>query len=74
MAANDEQTLATIRELMTYLPSNNMDLPPRSACSDDAARADVGLDTLIPAESNQPYDMLDVITKIVDDGVLAAGA
>ena len=70
MAANDEQTLATIRELMTYLPSNNMDLPPRSACSDDAARADAGLDTLIPAESNQPYDMLDVITKIVDDGVL----
>jgi propionyl-CoA carboxylase beta chain len=68
MAADDTQTLATIRELLTFLPSNNLDLPPRATSTDDPARADIALDTLIPAESNQPYDMLDVIAKIVDDG------
>jgi propionyl-CoA carboxylase beta chain len=67
MAADDAQTLATIRELLTFLPSNNLDLPPRAASTDSPTRADAALDTLIPAESNQPYDMLDVITKIVDD-------
>jgi propionyl-CoA carboxylase beta chain len=70
MAANDEQTLATIRELITFIPSNNLDTPPRSATTDTPGRADASLDTLIPAESNQPYDMLDVITKIVDDAYL----
>jgi len=67
MAADDAQTLATIRELLTFIPSNNLDTPPRSPSNDDPARADLGLDTIIPAESNQPYDMLDVITKVVDD-------
>ena len=70
MAAGDEQVLATIRELLTFLPSNNLDLPPRSASADDPARADASLDNIIPAESNQPYDIVDVITKIVDDGYL----
>jgi len=70
MAAGDEQVLATIRELLTFLPSNNLDLPPRAASSDDPARADASLDSIIPAESNQPYDMTDVIAKIVDDGYL----
>jgi propionyl-CoA carboxylase beta chain len=67
MAADDAQTLATIRELLTFIPSNNLDAPPRATPTDSATRADVSLDTLIPAESNQPYDMLDVITRIVDD-------
>ena len=66
MAANDEQTLATIRELLTFLPSNNLDLPPRAASTDDPARADAVLDTIIPDESNQPYDITDIITRIVD--------
>lgn len=70
MAADDAATLATIRELMTFLPSNNLDLPPRQATSDPAGRAEAALDDLIPAESNQPYDMLDVIGKVVDDGYL----
>ena len=70
MAAGDEQVLATIRELLTFLPSNNLDLPPRAASADDPARADASLDSIIPAESNQPYDMTDVIAKIVDDGYL----
>ena len=67
MAADDTQTLATIRELLTFLPSNNLDLPPRSATEDDPTRSDTSLDSIIPAESNQPYDMLDVLTRIVDD-------
>ncbi len=73
MAADDTQILATIRELLTFLPSNNLDLPPRSASTDDPTRADLALDTLIPAESNQPYDMLDVISRIVDRDESGAG-
>jgi propionyl-CoA carboxylase beta chain len=70
MASDDAQTLATIRELLTFIPSNNLETPPFTASSDDPLRADAALDTLIPAASNQPYDMLDVIAKIVDDGYL----
>jgi propionyl-CoA carboxylase beta chain len=57
-----------IRELFGFLPSNNLDDPPRRECSDPADRADVELDTVVPAESNQPYDIKDVITRVADDG------
>jgi len=67
MAANDEQTLATIRELLTFLPSNNLETPPRTATQDDPHRADPALDSIIPEASTQPYDMIEVIAKIVDD-------
>jgi propionyl-CoA carboxylase beta chain len=70
MAPNDEQVLATIRELLTFLPSNNLDLPPRATTQDPADRADVSLNTIIPEASTQPYDITDVIAKIVDDGYL----
>ena len=70
MAANDEQTLATVRELMTFLPSNNLETPPLSPANDPYDRADAALDTIIPAESNQPYDMTEVIAKIIDEGYL----
>jgi len=70
MAANDEQVLATIRELITFLPSNNLDAPPRVVATDDPARADESLDSIIPEASTQPYDMTEVIAKIVDDGYL----
>ena len=70
MAANDEQVLATIRELLTFLPSNNLETPPRAASTDDPARADASLDHIIPEASTQPYDITDVIAKIVDDGYL----
>jgi propionyl-CoA carboxylase beta chain len=65
-AHNDQECLALVRELLSFLPSNNLDDPPRRATQDDPARADLALDTIIPAESNQPYDMVDVITRIVD--------
>src|SRR5260370_10189871 len=68
MAHDDHQCLATIRELLSFLPSNNLDDPPRKATQDDPARADAALDTIVPTESNQPYDMVDVITHVVDDG------
>jgi len=70
MAQDDQDCLAMVRELLSFLPSNNMDDPPRRVSEDDAGRADAGLDSIIPAESNQPYDMVDVIAKVVDDGYL----
>jgi propionyl-CoA carboxylase beta chain len=68
MAHDDRECLAMIRELVSFIPSNNLDDPPRRACSDDPARADAALDTMIPEESNQPYDMVEVIRRVVDDG------
>src|SRR6201991_1259504 len=70
MAHDDRECLAMIRELVSFIPSNNLDDPPRRATSDSPDRADAALDAIIPDESNQPYDMVDVITKIVDDGYL----
>jgi propionyl-CoA carboxylase beta chain len=57
-----------IRELAGYLPQNNREDPPRRACADPAERMDAALDTIVPAESNLPYDMKDVIHRVVDDG------
>jgi propionyl-CoA carboxylase beta subunit len=70
MAHDDRECLAMIRELVGFMPSNNLDDPPRRPTSDDPARAEAALDTIIPEESNQPYDIVDVITPIVDDGYL----
>jgi propionyl-CoA carboxylase beta chain len=68
MAHDDQECLATVRELLSFLPSNNLDDAPRKPTQDDPARADAALDTMIPEESNQPYDMVDVIARVVDDG------
>jgi len=67
MARDDQECLAMVRELLSFLPSNNLDDPPRKASQDDPARADAALDTIVPEESNQPYDMVDVISRVVDD-------
>ena len=67
-AANDEDCLRTIRELMRFLPQNNLDGVPRVVTQDPEDRADIELDTLIPPESNKPYDIKDVITHVVDEG------
>src|SRR5437588_13040129 len=56
-----------VRELLSFLPSNNLDDPPRKACSDPTDRADALLDTIVPEQSNQPYDIKDVIHAVVDD-------
>ncbi len=68
LAAGDEDCLRRIRELFRFLPQNNLDGVPRLATKDRADRADQALDTLVPAESNKPYDIKDVITRVVDDG------
>ena len=68
LAHNDAECLSMVRELLSFVPSNNLDEPPRKACSDPADRADAALDTMVPAQSNQPYDIKDVIHAVVDDG------
>jgi propionyl-CoA carboxylase beta chain len=66
--ANDEtEALEAIRQLVAYLPSNNMEDPPRVETADDPNRADVELDTLVPDEPNKPYDIKDVLRLVLDD-------
>ena len=69
-ASSEEQCLSMIRELMTYLPQNNMSDPPGINCTDPLERSDESLDTLIPSDSSLPYDMTSIIQLIVDDGKL----
>ena len=65
---SDEDCIATIRELLSFLPSNNMEDAPAIESSDDINRIDEGLDALIPENPNQPYEMRDVIRSVADDG------
>ena len=67
-AESDEDCLATIRELLSFLPSNNLEDPPRIATSDDVNRVDAQLDSFIPENANQPYEMRDLIRILADDG------
>ncbi len=68
-AAPDEGSLlATARRLLSHLPQNNTALAPRIDASDPRDRMDAALDSIIPESPSQPYDMHDVITRIVDDG------
>ncbi|MEO6259388.1 MAG: acyl-CoA carboxylase subunit beta [Thermoanaerobaculia bacterium] len=67
-AESDEDCLATIRELLSYLPSNNMEDPPRSESKDDVNRVDGHLDSFIPESPNQPYEMRELIRAIADEG------
>ena len=67
-ADSDEHALQMTRELISFIPSNNMDNPPFVATSDPTDRADVRLNLIIPESSNQPYDIRDVIHAVIDDG------
>jgi propionyl-CoA carboxylase beta chain len=67
VAQDDAECLQMIRALLDFLPQNNLDDPPRRPSSDPADREDPVLDTLVPLESNQPYDIKDLIVRIVDD-------
>ena len=64
---DDEQTLQMIRELMGYLPGNNMEDPPRYPSTDDINREDKKLDSVVPADPNKPYDMNEIIATVVDN-------
>ena len=68
LAPDDRECLRMIRALYRYLPQNNRDDAERVACADPVDRADAELDTIVPVESNQPYDMKDVIHRVVDEG------
>ncbi len=65
---NDEEAINQIKGLLSYLPSNNMEDPPIVDTGDDPGRQDPALDTIIPDNPNQFYDMKDVIRSIVDNG------
>lgn len=67
---DDRECLQTIRDLLAFLPSNNLDDPPRVSPTDSPDREDPALDRLVPESPNQPYDMLDLIHAVVDDGYL----
>jgi propionyl-CoA carboxylase beta subunit len=68
LAHDDAECLSMVRELFSFMPSNNLEDPPRRECTDPIDRLDEKLDTLVPAESNKPYDIKDVIRTVVDDG------
>jgi propionyl-CoA carboxylase beta chain len=67
LAVDDEHCLQRLRELLTFLPQNNLDGVPQVATSDPEHRMDAELDSLIPRESNRPYDIKDIIGRVVDD-------
>jgi propionyl-CoA carboxylase beta chain len=65
---NDMETLAAVRKLFDYLPLSNKEQPPSRPVFDEPDRVEKSLDTLVPANPNKPYDMLELIIKIVDEG------
>jgi propionyl-CoA carboxylase beta chain len=67
-AESDEDCLATIRELLSFIPSNNLEDPPRVPTRDDVNRIDPALDTFVPDNANQPYDIRGIIRSVADDG------
>jgi acetyl-CoA carboxylase carboxyltransferase component len=67
-AKSEEECLAQVRQLLSYLPQNNLEDPPAVAPQDDPARADEALDSLVPQDPSAPYDVKDVIAGVVDTG------
>jgi propionyl-CoA carboxylase beta chain len=68
-AAEDEEScLEDARYLLSFLPSNNLEQPPRFPPEDDPEREDEELDEIVPDDPSKPYDMRDVVHRIVDDG------
>jgi len=65
---NDVEALLMTRRLIDFLPPSNRASPPERPTADPAARVEKSLDTLVPADSNQPYDMKELVVKVVDEG------
>ena len=65
---DDRACLALIRDLLAFMPSNNMEEAPIVRTEDPSDREDAALDTLIPAEANKPYDIKQLVAGVVDDG------
>jgi propionyl-CoA carboxylase beta chain len=68
MARNDQDCILTIRKLLSFLPQNNLAETPRRVTEDAADRRDKSLNDIVPADARVPYDMIDVIHRVVDDG------
>ena len=68
-AENEEDAIFLAQQLLSYLPQNNMEDPPMRPTSDDPLREDPELDHIVPDNPNKPYDMKDVIRRVVDDGI-----
>ncbi|MFI5389257.1 MAG: acyl-CoA carboxylase subunit beta, partial [Candidatus Eremiobacterales bacterium] len=68
LCADEEDAFEQIRHLLSFLPQNNLDDPPEAETSDDPRRTDPRLIDIIPPSANMPYDMIDVIHRVVDDG------
>ncbi|UQA62323.1 acyl-CoA carboxylase subunit beta [Polyangium aurulentum] len=69
-APDDRAAIARVRELLSFIPSNNTEDPPRRPSTDPTDREVPELDTLVPAESSKPYDIKTVVRAVVDDGYL----
>ena len=67
---SDAHAIEMIKEMLGYLPSNNMEDPPVVESGDDPGRTDVSLNTIVPESARQSYDMRDVITSVVDGGAI----
>jgi propionyl-CoA carboxylase beta chain len=67
-AESDEHALRIAREIFSFIPSNNLEDPPRVECVDSIERMEIKLNTIVPEASNQPYDIREVINLVVDDG------
>jgi len=67
MGADERQTLAMVQRLLSFLPQNNMEDPPRLEPTDDPGRMDEELDTIVPDDPAKPYDMNEIILRVVDD-------
>ena len=65
---NEVECLETLRKLLSYIPQNNLEDPPRIECKDPRNREDPKLDSIIPEKREKPYDMKEVITSVVDEG------
>lgn len=67
MAESEDEAIMAIRELLSFLPSNNMEDAPTVTCNDDIKREDEGMQTVIPDDPNKPYDMKDLIEPVLDE-------
>lgn len=66
-AENEEQTMVLIRELLSFIPDNNMEDPPFRETSDPADRISEDLNSIVPDDPNQPYDIRDILKNVMDD-------
>src|SRR5579885_3182360 len=67
-APDDQGALMTIRELLSYMPQNNLEDPPLRPSGDDPERRDAELDAIVPENPNKPYDIGEIVRRVVDDG------